>query len=159
MQCYLVDYSDPAQADDLVHLLNLYAQDPMGGDKSLTDHVQQNLVSELASRSFAFSIIGYLNGKPVALANCFEGFSTFACQPLTNIHDFMVVKELRGKGLSQTLMHAVCEEAVKRGCCKITLEVLDGNKAAISAYRAYGFRDYQLDPDAGTARFMELSLS
>ena len=35
------------------------------------------------------------------------------------------------------------------GCCKLTLEVLEGNKLAQAAYIANGFAGYQLDPEMG----------
>ena len=41
------------------------------------------------------------------------------------------------------------------GSCKMTLEVLEGNKAAQSAYSKYGFRGYELDPKMGKALFWE----
>ncbi|OSM02156.1 putative GCN5-related N-acetyltransferase [Magnetofaba australis IT-1] len=45
-----------------------------------------------------------------------------------------------------------------RGCCKVTLEVLENNHAAQSAYRKYGFAGYELRPEAGRALFWEKSL-
>ena len=43
----VVDYSDSRQAKDLVSLLSVYAQDPMGGGKVLDDYVVSNLIDEL----------------------------------------------------------------------------------------------------------------
>ena len=56
-------------------------------------------------------------------------------------------------------MLAVVEEiARKKGCCKITLEVLQGNRVAQNAYRKFGFDNYALDPEAGHAEFWQKSL-
>lgn len=37
-------------------------------------------------------------------ANCFESFSTFACKPLINIHDFIVLEKYKGNGISQKIL-------------------------------------------------------
>ncbi len=150
-----VDYQNHAQGEDLLTLLNVYAHDPMGGGEGLSDFAKSNLLKELRKIPHAFSIIGYLGEQPVALANCFEVFSTFKCKGIVNIHDFVVLPEQRGIGLSQKLMDAVEQEAVNRGCCKLTLEVLEGNKVARNAYVKFGFEGYELDPEAGKALFME----
>jgi ribosomal protein S18 acetylase RimI-like enzyme len=39
--------------------------------------------------------------------------------------------------------------AVERGCCKLTLEVLEGNHPARALYRTLGFAGYALDPATG----------
>ena len=159
IECKLVDYSNPEQAQDLVGLLDTYAQDPMGGNQPLTETTKQNLVTQLSARPFAFSVIAYNNGEPAGLANCFEGFSTFKCKPLVNIHDLAVAKEHRGKKISLHLLDKIESIAKEKGCCKITLEVLDGNIIAKSAYVKFGFEGYELDPKLGKALFWEKPLN
>ncbi len=140
-------------------LLNDYASDPMGGGKPLGDEVKNKLVKELSKLPHAFSVIAYIENTPVGLVNCFEGFSTFACKPLVNIHDVVVLEKYRGHGISQKMLAKVEEIAISKGCCKMTLEVLSKNEAAKSAYRKFGFSDYALDPDAGTALFWQKKLT
>ena len=152
------DYNNPQQASDLVMLLNAYALDPMGGDEALSDHTKQNLVSALAKRSDAFTILCYVDGKPAGLINCFEGFSTFKCKPLINIHDVGVLSEYRGLSLSRKMFAEVERIAIERGCCKLTLEVLQGNTVAKKAYEKIGFTGYELDPELGNAMFWEKKL-
>jgi ribosomal protein S18 acetylase RimI-like enzyme len=48
--------------------------------------------------------------------------------------------------------------AVKKNCCKITLEVLEGNTPAKNSYSKFGFKDYELDPTFGKAMFWEKKL-
>ena len=115
------DYHDPRQARDIAYLLNCYACDPMGGGTPLDEEVMNSLAAELAQRPQAFSILAYVNGEPAGLINCFEGFSTFKCRPLVNIHDVVVHGDYRGQGLSQRMMKRVEEIARQRGCCKLTL--------------------------------------
>ncbi len=152
------DYTNPQHAQDLVYLLNAYAMDPMGGGVALTEQVQNTLVAELAKRSFALSLLAYVNGNPAGLLNAFEGFSTFAAKPLLNIHDIVVVSEFRGLQLSQKLLTALELIARERGCCKLTLEVLSGNETATCAYLKFGFAGYELKPEAGQALFWQKKL-
>ncbi|MEZ5535316.1 MAG: GNAT family N-acetyltransferase [Thiolinea sp.] len=152
------DYYNEKHAREIPALLDAYARDPMGGGVPLIDAVKDNLVSELAKRPHAFSIIAYADGQPAGLTNCIEAFSTFACKPLINIHDLMVLEAFRGQGISQKMLEKVEEEAKARDCCKITLEVLSNNEIAKSSYRKFGFAGYELDPTAGTAVFWQKTL-
>lgn len=154
----IVDYRNPQQGMDLIALLDHYARDPMGGGKPLPKSVKENLVAELARLPHAFSVMIYSADQPVALINCFETFSTFKAKPLINIHDVVVHRNYRGKGLSRKLFEKVEEIARGRGCCKLTLEVLEGNRSAQKAYLAFGFDGYQLDPDTGKALFWQKEL-
>lgn len=158
LEILLVDYNDERQAADLVALLDAYARDPMGGGKPLNENVKSSLASALANVPHAFSLIAYVDGQPAALANCLEGFSTFAAQPLINVHDFVVLPAFRRQQLSQTMMAEVERIAREKGCCKITLEVLSNNKPAQLAYTKFGFEGYQLDANAGSALFWQKPL-
>ena len=146
-------YTNAVHADAIGLLLNSYAEDPMGGGHSLPADLLQQLPAELAKRPHAFSVLAFVGGEPAGLVNCFEGFSTFACRPLVNVHDVMVKEQFRGLGLSQKMLQKVEEIARQRGCCKITLEVLEGNPVAQGSYRKFGFSDGQLDPAHGRMLF------
>lgn len=152
------DYLDGQHAGDIGYLLNSYAVDPMGGGTPLPQEVQQNLACELAKLPHAFSLLCYVDGRPAGLVNCFEAFSTFRCKPLINIHDIAVLAEFRGLGLSQLMLTEVEKIAREKGCCKLTLEVLEGNTAAKKAYEKFGFHGYELDPALGNAMFWQKSL-
>ena len=149
------NYNDPQHPTHIIELLDCYATDPMGGNEALSDYVAQNLVYELSQRKNALSILAYVNEQPAGLVNCFEGFSTFKCKPLMNIHDMIVATEFRGLGLSTKMLKMVEEVAMERDCCKLTLEVLDKNYVAINSYKKFGFQHYQLDPVMGKAEFWE----
>jgi GNAT superfamily N-acetyltransferase len=152
------DFSNPAHVSAVVYLLNEYAKDPMGGGEELSDFVKANLVCEMAKRSGIHVVIAFVDGKPAGLANCIEGFSTFACKPLLNIHDMVVLAEYRGQGISSQLLKKAEELATSLDCCKLTLEVLEGNKTAQAAYVANGFAGYELDPVMGRAMFWQKKL-
>jgi GNAT superfamily N-acetyltransferase len=151
----IADLSNPVHAQAIVYLLNEYAKDPMGGGEELSAFVKANLISEMAKRPIVHAVIAFVNGKPAGLANCIEGFSTFACKPLLNIHDMVVLAEFRGQGISSQLLKKAEEIAASKGCCKLTLEVLEGNKLAQAAYIANGFVGYQLVSEMGQAMFWQ----
>ena len=147
------DYTNPTHAQALREVLNHYATDPMGGGQALSLEVLEHLPEELAKRPHAFSVLAFVDGKAAGLVNCFEGFSTFAGKPLVNVHDVSVVNTYRGLGLSQNMLRKVEEIARQRGCCKITLEVLEGNPVAQGSYRKFGISEGQLDPAHGRMLF------
>ena len=152
------DYTRASHAQAVVHVLDAYARDPMGGGEALSDFARQNLVASLASRPFAFSVLAFLgedDATPVGLVNCIEGFSTFACRPLVNVHDIAVMPGYRGQRIGEHMLVLVESLARERGAVKLTLEVLTGNRPAICLYERVGFANYQLDPAMGTASFMQ----
>jgi len=155
----LANYNDAKDGQLVVELLNAYAQDPMGGGEALAQHTQENLAAELAKIPHAFSILAFVDGKPAGLINCFEAFSTFKCKPIINVHDVTVLSDFRGLGLSLKMMDKVEEIARERGACKMTLEVLEGNKVAQGSYLKFGFSGYELDPKMGQAMFWEKPLN
>jgi ribosomal protein S18 acetylase RimI-like enzyme len=148
-------YDDPAHAAALVDLLDHYARDPAGGGAPLSDFARGNLVASLAARPFVFSVLAFDGATPVGLVNAIEGFSTFACKPLVNVHDVVVASSHRGRGIAARLFAEVEAIARERSACKLTLEVLSGNGAARALYEKLGFDDYQLDPAMGQAQFMQ----
>ena len=152
------DYTNTAHALIIGSLVNAYAADPMGGGKALPEDVVGNLAAALSKLSYAMTIIGLVDGQPAGLVNCFEGFSTFQCKPLLNIHDMIVLENYRGLGLSQILLQAAEEIAIDKGCCKLTLEVLSNNIVAQASYRKFGFAGYELDPATGPALFWQKKL-
>jgi len=149
------DYHNEQQGRDLVMLLNAYALDPMGGGKALSDDVQKNLVSTIAKRDDFLTLLCYVDDKPAGILNCVEGFSTFTCKSLLNIHDCGVLKKYRGLGISQKLFIEAEKISRERGYCKLTLEVLEGNIVAQNAYKKLGFSGYELDVKTGKAMFWE----
>jgi GNAT superfamily N-acetyltransferase len=154
----IADYRNPAHADAVVSLLDSYASDPAGGGTPLDPAVRAGLPAALAARAQAFSVLAYDGERPVGLVNCIEGFSTFACKPLVNVHDVVVLAGHRGLRITQKMLALVEQEARRRGACKLTLEVLSGNAPALRAYEREGFAGYQLDPAFGHAVFLQKKL-
>lgn len=153
------DLQNPKHCAALLGLLDEYASHDMGGGGGLNAEVRTGLIPALQARCGVHIVLAFEEGNPAGLAICFEGFSTFACKPLLNIHDIVVSAAFRGRGLSKALLAKVEEIARELGCCKLTLEVLEGNALALAAYSSFGFSAYQLKPENGRALFWQKPLS
>ncbi|MFA5985288.1 MAG: GNAT family N-acetyltransferase [Methylococcaceae bacterium] len=155
----VADLTNPLHAEATLDLLNHYANNEMGGGQELTQFVKDNLVKEFEKRQTVHVILAFDGENPVGLAILMEGFSTFSCMPLLNIHDIFVSSAYRGQGISKLLLSKAEQIAKQLGCCKLTLEVLEGNKLAQAAYRACGFEGYELSPNLGKALFWQKKLT
>lgn len=151
----LADYACDKDGAAIVKLLDAYARESAGGGMPLSPYAVEHVVRELAKRPQAFSVLAWCGMEPIGLVNCIEGFSTFACAPLVNVHDVTVIASHRGVGIARLMLLEVEREAKNRGACKLTLEVLSGNVPARQLYERAGFVDYQLDPEWGNACFMQ----
>ena len=149
------DYANAQDALAVVLLLDAYASDPAGGGEGLSDFAKAHLVPALAARPQAYSVLAFDGDVPVGLVNCIEGFSTFKCQPLVNVHAVAVLASHRGQRIAERMLAEAERIARERGACKLTLEVLTGNTPAVKLYQRIGFEGYQLDPAMGTATFMQ----
>jgi ribosomal protein S18 acetylase RimI-like enzyme len=150
-----VDFNNPIHSQALLQMLDEYACDPMGGGTPLSEFCRTHLIEALKIRPTVCAVLALVDTMPAGFSICMEGFSTFACQPLLNIHDFAVSPAFRGHGIGRQLLAHIEGLAAARGCCKMTLEVLQGNQVAQSLYRACGFAPYELDPAMGGALMMQ----
>lgn len=155
----LANFSLPSDRQSLCQLMQEYARDPMGGGEPLSADVLEQLPSVLRDYPGAFSVLACSREEAVGLINCFETLSTFKAKPLINIHDVIVTDTHRNQGIAVAMLQLVESEARRRGCCKLTLEVLEGNHRAGEIYKQFGFSSYQLDQLFGSALFLEKVLS
>jgi ribosomal protein S18 acetylase RimI-like enzyme len=153
-----VDFTDARHRTALLALLEEYACTPEGGATPLDPIAKARLCDLLASRAHYAGWLAFDDTAPVGLINCFEGVSTFRARPLLNIHDIVVSEHWRRRGIGRALLAAAEAHAREQDCCKLTLEVLEGNAGAAATYRASGFRPYELDPAMGRALFFEKKL-
>ena len=153
-----VDYADDRHAAELIRLLDEYARSEMGGGAGLGPDVMRALPARLAAMPQALSALAWQGESAVGLINCFETLSTFKARPLLNIHDIAVTPSAQGQGVGTALLNWAEQQARMRGCCKLTLEVLEGNSQAQHVYRRFGFAAYALDPAQGQALFWEKPL-
>lgn len=137
----------------VVALVDAYAADPMGDGRPLADTARDNLIAGLREHPTTLIFLAYHDARPVGIAVCFRGFSTFAARPLINVHDLSVLASHRGQGIARRLLASVERKALELGCCKLTLEVLENNTAARQLYHAWGFSQANYQPAAGGSLF------
>jgi GNAT superfamily N-acetyltransferase len=142
----------------VVDLIDAYARDPMGNGQPLSPEVRRALIPGLQQHPTTVIFLAYQGGKAIGIAVCFLGFSTFAAQPLINIHDLAVLPSHRGQGTSRRLLEAVERKARAMGCCKITLEVQENNLRARQVYEAAGFAQAVYQKTTGGGLFFSRPL-
>lgn len=81
----------------------------------------------------------------VAVALCGEeraGYGEF--RPVAGeaqIYNIAVAPEFRREGIGEALLRHLIDKAAEDGCSLVTLEVRDGNAAAMALYKKIGFRE------------------
>lgn len=158
MRVRQADLSDASDAAALIEVLDTYAGDPVGGSHPLAPDVRASLVPALREHPTTLVLLAFAGERPVGIAVCFIGFSTFKARPLLNIHDLAVVPSHRGQGVGTALLRAAEEHARERGCCRLTLEVQDDNTRARAVYGRFGFDDYVVGDEARPTRFLSKAL-
>ena len=139
------NFDDERDAKAIIAVLDSYASAPVGGGQPLAPDVRKRLVPILRDHPTRLVLLAFIDDEPVGIAVCFFGLSSFRARPLLNIHDLAVLPQHHGKGVGRALLKAVEASARRKGCCKLTLEVLDGNARARELYRRFGFEDVVVD--------------
>lgn len=132
-------YANAEHLEAVAALLSAYLADEMGGGAPLTPQAKQQLTDGLSRRPAAMVLLAKTGGTFSGLLVAFENFSTFTAKPMLNIHDLIVLKPHRGKGVGRLLMSAAIKKAEEKGCGRITLEVRKDNAVAQNLYRDLGF--------------------
>src|SRR5262249_36193180 len=143
---FLADLNNTEHQRSIVDLLDMYCRDQFGDLKPLSDHARENLIPGLVKHGGARVFLAYEDHKPLGVAICMIGFSSFRGKPLINIHDIAVSPEARGQGVGRKLLNAVRDEAKKLGCGKVTLEVRSDNVRAMGLYQSVGFKPSDPEP-------------
>ncbi len=144
--------------DAIVMLTNAYASDPMANGAALPTSVLKKMVAGLRKHPTTLVLLAYVGREAVGIATCFRGYSTFAARSLINIHDLGVLPAFRGLGIGRQLLAEIEHRARKTGCCKVTLEVQEGNKRARGVYHAAGFSQGEYAPGIGGSLFYQKHL-
>ncbi|MDR2791593.1 MAG: GNAT family N-acetyltransferase [Tannerellaceae bacterium] len=134
------DFARPAHRQAIGDLINAYINDRMGGGEPLTPDVSERLVASLATHPTVLVLLAERGDVPIGLLTAFENVSTFTARPMMNIHDLFVYPAYRRCGLARRLMEALIDEARRRKCSRITLEVRQDNLRAQALYNDLGFR-------------------
>jgi GNAT superfamily N-acetyltransferase len=158
IQIIEADFENESHRAAIPFLLNEYAKDLLGLRQALDQTVLERLVPEMQKVSNAIVLLAKETTEYIGMAICFLGFSTFEARPLVNIHDFMVLKTHRKRGIGRLLLVEIETVAIRSKCCKITLEVQENNTHARSLYRSMGFKESFLNREAGSQLFLTKSL-
>jgi len=157
-QIIISDLSLPEHQQAVLTLLNEYANGDTGTGGDLPEYTQTHLIDELKARDNLHVILALINDSPAGLVIAIDSFSTFACKPILNIHDVTVSAGFRNQGIARRMLAKAEELARSKGCCKLTLEVLEGNAGAQRVYSAIGYGSYELNPEMGRAMFWQKKL-
>ena len=130
---------------------------PPGGGQPLGEDVRTRLIPALREHPTTVILLAFDGTRPVGIATCFRGFSTFAARPLLNLHDLAVIPEYRRRGVGRQLLAAVEDKARSLGCTKVTLEVLEANPAR-QLYAAMGYASPIYYKGSGPALYLTKSL-
>ena len=152
------DLNATEHQEAVLKLIDAYAADPMGNGKPLSSEVRRDLIPGLRQHPTTLIFLAYDRDRPVGIAVCFRGFSTFAARPLINIHDLAVLPEYRSKGIGRRLIHEVERKARAINCCKLTLEVQENNHRARKMYEQVGFAQAMYKQAAGGVLFLSKPL-
>jgi ribosomal protein S18 acetylase RimI-like enzyme len=134
------DLENPADSRAVVDLVDEYAREPLHGGQGLPAAVRRALPAALVEHPTRIVLLAVRDQRPVGVAVCFLGFSTWNARPLLNLHDLAVTLDMRGRGIGRQLLEGVEARARSLGCCKLTLEVRGDNRVAQGLYRSFGFR-------------------
>ena len=152
------DLNATEHQEAVLKLIDAYAADPMGNGKPLSSEVRRDLIPGLRQHPTTLIFLAYDRDRPVGIAVCFRGFSTFAARPLINIHDLAVLPEYRSKGIGRRLIHEVERKARAINSCKLTLEVQEKNNRARKMYEQVGFAQAMYKQAAGGVLFLSKPL-
>jgi ribosomal protein S18 acetylase RimI-like enzyme len=135
------DFNNPEHQNALISLLSHYMADPMGDYPPHDEKKQQILLEGLRNHPTAFILFLLYDGSYAGMTTCFVNYSTFKLKPYLYVHDVVILKELRCKGLGKAMMEKLVSISKERDYCKIALEVREDNPAAQKLYKSLGFED------------------
>jgi ribosomal protein S18 acetylase RimI-like enzyme len=141
MKIISCDFDNAVHCQALVHLLNAYKCDPMGGGAALNSQQQKDLIKGLSTHPSKIVLFAIYDDEFVGMMVGFINFSTFAAQKYINVHDLIVLKEYRHLGIGRKLLEEVLKIAQESGYCKVNLEVRVDNPNAQNLYKGLGFKD------------------
>jgi ribosomal protein S18 acetylase RimI-like enzyme len=135
------DFNNKKHCEALTTLMNEYIMDKMGGGESHTDAEKELLIQGLKNHPSKLVYLAFADDRFIGLVNCFVNFATFTVKPFINIHDVIVTREWRNKGVGRKILQYVLKVADETGCSKVTLEVREDNVNARALYNSLGFHD------------------
>ncbi len=147
----------PAQPEDSAAILALIRR--LAAFEGATDGIA---LTEQVIRRDAFGeqrrfevLLAERRGVVCGVVVLLTSYSSWHGAPTLVIHDLYVDADARGGGTGRALLIAAAQLALRRGCCRVDVNVVACNDAARRFYEGLGFaplRDwlpYRLDRDGG----------
>ncbi|MBI4565447.1 MAG: GNAT family N-acetyltransferase [Planctomycetes bacterium] len=153
-----VEETDLGRSEDQKAVLGLIKEFAREITGDLPPDVCDRLIPGLRSLATALVFLAYCDKRPVGLAICFIGFSTFTGRRLINIHDLYVQQRYQRQGVGGCMLKAIERRANELDCGKLTLEVQENNTKAQRFYANFGFEEVRYKAEAGPLRFWQKSL-
>ncbi|MGZ8939270.1 MAG: GNAT family N-acetyltransferase, partial [Limisphaerales bacterium] len=94
-----------------LNMVDAYSRDAMGDGKPIAANVRATLIDALRKHPTTIVFLAFEGDLPVGVAVCFRAFSTFAAEPIINIHDLHVLPSHQRRGIGQALIRAVEDKA------------------------------------------------
>ena len=88
------------------------------------------------------ALLALVDGRPAGMALFAPSFSTWLGKPGLHLEDLYVSEWARGRGVGKRLLARLAAIAVKRGCGRLDLHVLDWNPAR-EFYHRLGFAHHE----------------
>ncbi len=89
-------------------------------------------------KPYAEVLLGFDQGRAVAIALFFHNYSTFLAKPGIYLEDLFVDEAYRGRGFGTAMLRELARLAVQRKCGRLEWSVLDWNTPAIDFYKNLG---------------------
>lgn len=151
------DVSDERDRAAAIELINQYASGLAGRMRPLDESVISSLIKDLPGLANCRVFLAEVGDRPVGVAMCFVGYSTFKGAPLLNIHDLAVHPDFQRRGIGSQLLTAAIEFAREQKFCSVTLEVQADNPAR-QLYARRGFKVLDVPADPRATLFGKLAL-
>lgn len=135
------DFDNRIHCTALVGLMNEYISDKMGEGIPYNEKQKVLLVEGLRNHPSKLVLLAQSGNEFVGLITSFINFATFTVKPYINIHDIVVTRTWRNKGIGRRMIESVIEKATELDCSKVTLEVREDNHNAKYLYNSLGFLD------------------
>ncbi|MCX5801296.1 MAG: GNAT family N-acetyltransferase [Candidatus Eisenbacteria bacterium] len=101
-----------------------------------TEHILQE--SLFGEHPAAYTLLAFVDGRPVAYAVYFFTFATMAGKRSLWLDDLFVTPDFRGKGIATALMAYLADVAIQNKCGRFEWMVLEWNESAIGFYERLG---------------------
>ena len=155
MEIAELNLAEPDGVNKFTQLLDAYCCTLNGGGVALSDEVRNRLFNVMPQYGNAIAFLSHHQNKPTGVVFGFYNLYVFSAQPYANVQFIFVLPEFQRRGIAKKLMLAFEARTRELGCCKVTLEVREGNEQAKALYSALEYRRGTFGPHNDALEFWE----